>query len=439
MAKVVLGFVGPSGGLAYGALTSTGGGGGSGLLGGSIVTAFLDRPGYQLKFVNTGASTQGYDMRLATTALGGAATAIIVDRIYQCATSYPVGENSLWCGFADNGFTPTKGVGFRLLPTGFLEAGFCANTAMVNGAYAASAQSSRRLCPSGWYRIDRRLNVGANPWTLDWAINGEAQTQVTLAGAGTTWDATFVGKGINLLDNNATSVTVYATDHGVTNDTAQYPLGPAWSRIVLVTGYGTNVNAAAFRTEAGGAITGTNWARVTDLAPPLQDNVLPALANDGLSLESFGPFTNGDRLEFLFEQLALNATIAQEICAVQAWFETYRSASSPTNRGGLAVSTTSGGGGRFDAGFSTTNVQAQPYNPGILVDILRAVAPPAGGWTQSNFNTAFCRFGPTVTNGDAATRFYGLSWLALEVQLSSAREPYPTGCRRGNLPLMGVG
>ena len=212
-----------------------------------------------------------------------------------------------------------------------------------------------------------KLDLSANPWVGDWSITGPngvsvAQGQVTHAAAATTWRAAIFARYSTWTFNNPT-VTLYLDDSAVSDDLAQYPLGPGWSRLILIDGFGTNNDATVFRDESGGAITGTSWQRITDQAPPLQDAVSLATANDGLSLEMFGPFTAAKYLEFTFEDITLRTAISQDISCLQGWSEQYRSTAPSPGPPPNAEIRYSGGtlGSMTSEGTSATVIKARPW------------------------------------------------------------------------------
>lgn len=443
MPKSVLAFAGWETGLpSWGG--GTGGVGGSGptsLL--TIVSNQYGRPGYQAKSENfTAHGAEGYSMQIAATGLSGVSGRILVMRGYFAWPSYPISQNSLICGFNNGGSsTSTQGVGIRLLPSGKLEAGFCANLNLINDAYTESATTAKKTCVKKWYMIDAYLNTSANPWTLDWQINGVAQTQVTHAATAADWTGLFGGRGINGLDSNTGHVIVYHDDFAVTNDSSQYPLGPARSLLLHIDGFGTNVGTAAFRDESGGAITGTSWQRLNGGIPPMPPSgTPPASAGDGLSLQMFGPFTTTNILEFTFDNVSLNAAISQDVCAVQPWITGYESSPTPTNLGAMNTTGISSGGGQWRTGFgSGTNVRFTPWSNTNGGTLMFPIPPPAGGWTQTELNALKLNWHIFANAADASTKYYGISKMAVEAHLTSTKQPFPVGCSVARLPLLGVG
>src|SRR5215831_1006512 len=79
-----------------------------------------------------------------------------------------------------------------------------------------------------WYRIDLRLNSSANPWVLDWQIDGVAQTQQTNAAAASSGGDLYMGHTTGF----AVAVNVNYDLVSASNTSADYPLGPPGTTVV---------------------------------------------------------------------------------------------------------------------------------------------------------------------------------------------------------------
>jgi hypothetical protein len=85
----------------------------------------------------------------------------------------------------------------------------------------ASGQSSANTVNAGqWYVIDLRVRTGANPHTIDWQVDGVAQTQSTNAVAADTLSNIRFGGSIT-----AEVFTAYFDDMIYTTDGSDYPIG----------------------------------------------------------------------------------------------------------------------------------------------------------------------------------------------------------------------
>lgn len=430
-AKDILAFAGWEHGLAFAGATGTGGSGGSGTLGGTIVHEKFGRGGYQFKAeVGSGSPNirEGYAMRIGSLAIGGSNVAQLVARVYFAVDALPTGtDRNLILSFLD-GSSVTQGAPIRLKPDGTLEAGFRLGSTLTLGALDASAVSGVTCVPGRWYRLDAIVDLSANPWTLNWQIDGVAQTQVTLAQAATTWQGIMASTYYTAVDRPVAHQVSYTDDFAVGSDPAQYPFGPGRSVLLKPNGItDSSTHANAFTDESGGAITGTSWHRVADGVPPLSEGVVPGSANDGLSLRmagrndggGTGGYASGDTLDFAFEDVTLGA--GQDVSCVHVWGEGFKSASTPLASANMRMDS---GGTLLDQIFEeTTTATVSPIVYGNSTSLLRRVTPPGGGWTQANLNALVGKWHPAASSGsDNTGRYWALSALAVEIHLTAPSE-----------------
>jgi hypothetical protein len=128
-----------------------------------------------------------------------------------------------------------------------------------------------------WYLLDVRLNQSANPWVVDYQLDGAAQTQITYAVAASTVNGIYLG--------HTTGFSVFCTINfdalAVSQTSSDYPLG-AGSTVYQKTGVGAvrlygagkdasllnRRNAGVARLSAAGSRTGgTTGRRVSPLVP----------------------------------------------------------------------------------------------------------------------------------------------------------------------------
>lgn len=410
-------------------------GNGSGTVGSAVAQGKYGRPGWAFEAVNTPVSSKWYSLSLGG-ALGAVATAHM--RIYFALDALPVGGNCLIGGLGNNASgTVTNCYVARVRPGGVVETGF-QTTAAWDGVLTGSQLSTVKVCPRRWHRVELAVDVSANPWLGNAFVNGVASPQSSRANAAATWRGAFAHDATSFAPPLNTT-QAYSTELWVSTAMGDFPLGPGHSELFLPNRFGTNVGAAGFRTEAGGAIGAGDWARISDLAPPWQDGVALALANDGLSVEMFGPFGSANHLEFLFDVPTLAA--GEYGSCVQGYTELYQS-TAPTPAVQQRARILSGGtqlGDQTGAGGSSVVVNA--FRWGVSsAGLGTRVPPPAGGWTQAALNGLALQWGPN-TNAIMAgsTQYHGLSWFALEVAVSTDSEPTPVGCAGGLMPLLGVG
>ena len=101
--------------------------------------------------------------------------------------------------------------------------------------------SASALSLTTWYRIDLRVNVSGTTFTVDWQINGTAQTQASWTGqTATTISSIFFGHPTG----NTGWPSVSFDSYSVSGTAADYPLGPPVT--------GATINS----TPSGGIILG---------------------------------------------------------------------------------------------------------------------------------------------------------------------------------------
>lgn len=130
---------------------------------------------------------------------------------------------------------------------------------LTYGAIGAnSAASGSPIAANTWYVIDMRAQVGSNPRTGDWRIDGVAQPSVS--SAETAASNTLVGLGSNATE----TFTAYYDDILASTTAADYPIGGGLVRALRPDSVGTHDFATNFRHEDGTAIDGTSWNRLTE-------------------------------------------------------------------------------------------------------------------------------------------------------------------------------
>lgn len=107
--------------------------------------------------------------------------------------------------------------------------------------------SSVTLADNTTCRIDFRLDMSANPWTIDWQVNGIAQTQYTNAVAAATANRVLLGW------NGSTTGKVHFGDLALSSAVADYPLGTVKCLYYPADADGSHsVSAGNFREETSG-------------------------------------------------------------------------------------------------------------------------------------------------------------------------------------------
>ena len=111
-----------------------------------------------------------------------------------------------------------------------------------------------------WYVVEVNLNLGTNPRTADWRIDGLTQGQVTAAEAPSTAAALRFGSAVN-----AESFTAHYDDIITTANAADYPIGTGRVRRLVPNGMGTHSGPENFQDNQGGVITASTYARLDEV------------------------------------------------------------------------------------------------------------------------------------------------------------------------------
>jgi hypothetical protein len=145
-----------------------------------------------------------------------------------------------------------------------------------------------------WYRIDLKFDVSANPHTLDWQVDGAAQTQLTRAVAAASFTPFRIGCGLS--GTVLVNATVYVDDVMLSITGADYPLGAGTCVGLQPIADGTHSFSAAtdfeYNDSTGIPTTATDtWSYVDDTLTGTTD-FIAAVGNAG-----------GEYLEWTYRQL----------------------------------------------------------------------------------------------------------------------------------------
>lgn len=116
-----------------------------------------------------------------------------------------------------------------------------------------------------WYRIDMKADFGANPHTLDWQVDGIAQTRSVSSAEAATYVYLY-----NAIGGTGSDVfTMYIDDLVLSTASTDYPIGSGNTAVALLTGNGTSsAGSGGYQNDAGGAWnSGSNnsYTRMSDL------------------------------------------------------------------------------------------------------------------------------------------------------------------------------
>lgn len=125
----------------------------------------------------------------------------------------------------------------------------------------APAVSSSAVSAGTWYSIDMRANVGTNPRTGDWRVDGAAQPSVSSAEATSTASALYWGSNNTA---NTQAFTANYDDLVASTTSANYPIGTMKVLPLRPDGMGTSASSLAYENNDGTAIDSTTWTRLDD-------------------------------------------------------------------------------------------------------------------------------------------------------------------------------
>jgi hypothetical protein len=224
-----------------------------------------------------------------------------------------------------------------------------------------------------WYRVDLKVDgIDGTNHTVDWSVDGAAQTQAVRVTTASTLASFTIGCG---LATAAVTGTVYVDDCLVSVTAADYPLGAGTCVAVIPTGDGTHNYDAATDFKVNNttniAVGATNtFGHVDDLP----NNVTDFISTVGAS---------GEYLEWTFSDLPGDVDAINGVECVSA----HHSAGTGANK--QTVRVVDGGStddALADGDMSNTTIT---YNTKHY-----ATAPSTGVWTVAKVNALKVRWGP---------------------------------------------
>jgi hypothetical protein len=247
---------------------------------------------------------------------------------------------------------------------------------------SGSAVNGPTLTHGQWYRVDFRLYCGGETYTIDWQVDGTAQTQATRTGMTA---STFSTTTHRLGSSSSCTIDVYFDDVILSNVSGDYPIGAGSVVGLSPSGAGTSVNPSNF--EDNGGID-------------VNDSSNPASAElDDVPLSETGDYItqNGgsasDYVEVVFADTT-KGTIngARAIVAYQS------AAASPGNS---AASKIYDEDGTEQTIYSGDMSESSMYYKAVML------TAPAGGWDQAAVNALKGRVG-YASDYDALPRWHAL-------------------------------
>ena len=226
-----------------------------------------------------------------------------------------------------------------------------------HGTPGVSAQlSSGTVSLNTWYRIDMKVDFGATSNTIDWQVDGVAQTRSTNNESATTAidSALWIGS-----DNDPDVFEAYYDDVAATANGTSYPIGAGGVSAVVPTAMGTSSDAAArLQDDDSSAWDANTYTRVRDIPiSGVADYVKQVTAG-----ASYLEFALGDAG-------AVCVLAVRGIVALQSTTTSANNAGTMINDSGTDRTVWSG----------TISSTSRIYKGAII-------APASGNWTTANFN-----------------------------------------------------
>lgn len=275
--------------------------------------------------------------------------------------------------------------------------------------YGGTAQTyNTALSLDTWYRLDFRLTVSGNPHTIDWAVDGNAQTQATYGQAGATISSWVYGNY-----NTSGSVDVIYDDVVLSYTTGDYPIGAH-----AVIGLSPNAAGTSNPTPSVTNIQDNSSTTVNDSTNP---------ANVELDEVPFGTTTDFIKqiggTSSIYAAVGFADTAQTSILGVMA-YEAYHSASgSPANSASARV---------YD-GTTETAIYTGDMSESSVFYKSVIMPNPSGGWTMALVNGIQGRVG--FATDYAPVPYWDT--LMLEVAYSTAAVAYVLQTTTGSFALSG--
>lgn len=159
----------------------------------------------------------------------------------------------------------------------------------ANGVFGSTGVS---VTTGQWYRLDIKINITNNPWTIDVSVDGTTTTQLTHTAAGTAIS--------NFNCGAASSVTadIYFDDFVISNTTGDYPIGPGKVENFVPTADGTHNVAGTNDFER--SLTGTDIDNTTTTAYQLVDDIPLDAGTPTDFINLIAPVNATDYVEVIF-------------------------------------------------------------------------------------------------------------------------------------------
>ena len=271
------------------------------------------------------------------------------------------------------------------------------------GGYGTNRQNSQTLNTAQWYWVDVYLN-GTNK-TLDWYVDGNAQTQLSIGGSAGTYSSTPIfGCAVTEPSGSVPASGTFYIDHvGVSQTSGDFPLTHT-AIVGFVPGSDGTHNTGAAGNFTNGTTNITNatttaWTLLDERPASSTDKVVQALDTTGL----------------LYVEVNLNSTTEQRTPLAVDCAGTWRAASAASAAGQVKLRDNLGA---TDSAIVNTTIAV---TTDTWYTAMFAARPAAlGAWTLSALNALRVRLG----FGTDVTPDIWFGGITVEVALRDDRVPY---------------
>lgn len=255
-----------------------------------------------------------------------------------------------------------------------------------------------------WVRVDWRADVGSNPRTYDWQVDGVAQTSCSSAEAGSTFTDSWT-LGSNLLTQ---TLTYYWDDVILSETTGDYPIGDVDVLALLPGADGTHNTGGTVFIDSD-TNTSPNFTNSTTTAYTFLDDAPPwttaRSTTDNISAENH---VAGEYMEIAPATAASGKANAIGVRALLS----YSSVTSTANGGSATTIRNSAGTETEIFGNFTTG---QDYSESTNFFKGAIASPPAAGWTKTEIEALRWRIGRATNSSDVNPR---PTWQALMLEIA---------------------
>jgi hypothetical protein len=255
-----------------------------------------------------------------------------------------------------------------------------------------SVLSSTTISAGRWYVVDLRATFNTNPRTLDWRLDGAAQTQATKSVTAST------SNGIVQLGefSSTTAYTQWYDDLAVTTTSGDYPLPDGRVRALVPDSVASSSSSTTLKDDAGTGVTagGSLFSRLDESPMSSTGDFMKQVANGSTA----------------YAELSMTDVASSGCVDAVSGVVAYHS----SNATGASGKTS------FMESGTERVVYSGTMNPGATQAYVAGVLSPAtGNWTAAKLTamTARIGFSPTATSSNYA------AWDGVRIEYEQLPDP----------------